>query len=140
MQFCSFHDCALKLAQQERYRFIICIKVGEFSSNTDYCKNYMPLIYLITCLITMPKQISFFCNSAYSPQGLIQKLTPLQENLFFFFFDLGFTALSRISLISSQSFIKDGQKPENLWKNHLTVHKQNLASPHVTLARLEPQW
>ena len=31
------------------------------------------------------------------------------------------------------------QKPENPGKNHLTICKQNLALPHVTRARLEPQ-
>ena len=59
--------------------------------------------------------------------------------IFFFFFDLGFTALSRISLISSRSFIEGGRKPENPEKNHLTIRKQNLAFPHMTRARLEPQ-
>ena len=44
-----------------------------------------------------------------------------------------------ISLISSRSFIKDGQKPESPGKNHLTTRKQNLAFPHVTRVRLEPQ-
>ena len=33
-----------------------------------------------------------------------------------------------------------GRKPENPVKNHLTILKQNLAFPHVTRARLEPQW
>ena len=37
-----------------------------------------------------------------------------------------------ISLISSQSFIKGGRKPENQGKNHLTIRKQNLSFPHVT--------
>ena len=41
-----------------------------------------------------------------------------------------------ISLISSRSFIEGGRKPE---KNHLTIHKQNLAFPHMTRARIEPQ-
>ena len=49
-----------------------------------------------------------------------------------------------ISLISSRSFIKGEQKPENPGKNHMTIRKQNLAFPHVThihvtRARLEPQ-
>ena len=43
------------------------------------------------------------------------------------------------SLISSRSFITCGRKPENPVKNHLTIRKQNLAFPHVTRARLEPQ-
>ena len=34
-----------------------------------------------------------------------------------------------ILYISSQSFIKDGRKPENPGKNHLTIRKQNLAFP-----------
>ena len=44
-----------------------------------------------------------------------------------------------ILLITSRSFIKGGRKPENPGKNHLTIRKQNLAFPHVTRARLEPQ-
>ena len=44
-----------------------------------------------------------------------------------------------ISLMSSRSFIKGERKPENPGKNHLTIRKQNLAFPHVTRARLEPQ-
>ena len=44
-----------------------------------------------------------------------------------------------ISLISSQSIIEGGQKPENPEKNHLSIRKQNF--PHVARARLEPhQW
>ena len=31
------------------------------------------------------------------------------------------------------------RKPENPEKNHLTIRKQNLAFPHMTRARLEPQ-
>ena len=52
-----------------------------------------------------------------------------------FFFDLGFTALSRIFHLY---FIKGGQKTENQGgKKHLTFRKQNLAFPHVTKMRLE---
>ena len=46
---------------------------------------------------------------------------------FFFFFDLGFTALSRIFHLYQAYPSKGGQKPENLGKNHLTIHKQSLA-------------
>ena len=35
--------------------------------------------------------------------------------------------------------MKGGRKPENPGENHLTIRKQNLAFPHVTRARLEPQ-
>ena len=35
---------------------------------------------------------------------------------------------------------KGGQNPENPGKNHLTIRKQNLAFPHMTWMRLEPQW
>ena len=52
---------------------------------------------------------------------------PFLLNPFFFFFDLGFMALS---LISSRSFIKGGRKPENPGNNHLAIRKQNLAFPH----------
>ena len=59
----------------------------------------------------------------------------------FLFFLFGFYGpFKNISLILSQSFIKGGQKPENPGKNHLTIHKQNLAFPHMTRARLKPQW
>ena len=58
----------------------------------------------------------------------------------FFFFLFGFYGpFKNISLISSRSFIEGGRKPENLEKNHLTIRKQNLAFPHMTRARLEPQ-
>ena len=59
---------------------------------------------------------------------------------FFFFFWFGFYGpFKNISLISSRSFIEGGRKPENPEKNHLTIRMQNLAFPHMTLARLEPQ-
>ena len=59
---------------------------------------------------------------------------------FFFFFWFGFYGpFKNISLISSRSFIEGGRKPENPEKNHLTIRKQNLAFPHMTRARLEPQ-
>ena len=60
--------------------------------------------------------------------------------IFFFFFWFGFYGpFKNISLISSQSFIEGGRKPENPEKKHLTIRKQNLAFQHMTLARLEPQ-
>ena len=60
--------------------------------------------------------------------------------LFFFFFWFGFYGpFKNISLISSRSFTEGGRKPENPEKNHLTIRKQNLAFPHMTRARLEPQ-
>ena len=56
------------------------------------------------------------------------------------FFRFGFYGpFKNISLISSRSFIEGGRKPENPEKNHLTIRKQNLAFPHMTRARLEPQ-
>ena len=59
---------------------------------------------------------------------------------FCFFFWVGFYGpFKNISLISSRLFIKDGRKPENTGKKHLTICKQNLAFPHVTQARLKPQ-
>ena len=51
--------------------------------------------------------------------------------LLFFFFDLCFTALSRIFHLY-RAFIEGGRKPENPEKNHLTIYKQNLAFPHMT--------
>ena len=47
------------------------------------------------------------------------------------FFLFGFYGpFKNISLISSQSFIKGGGKPENPGKKHLTIRKQNLAFSH----------
>ena len=56
----------------------------------------------------------------------------------------GYGPFKNISLTSSRSFIKVGRKPEipgdGGWVgNNLTISKQNLAFPHVTRARLEPQ-
>ena len=79
----------------------------------------------------------------YSPD-----LTPIEhmwdelDRRFFFlvFFLFGFYGpFKNISLISSRSFIEGGRKPEYPDKNHLTIRKQNLAFPHMTRARLEPQ-
>ena len=57
----------------------------------------------------------------------------------FFFFDLGFTALSRIfHLYRADRSSKVGENGEP-GGNHMTIRKQNLAFPHVTRARLEPQ-
>ena len=68
---------------------------------------------------------------------VVKMLTAL---VIFFFFWFGFYGLFKnISLISSRSFIEGGRKPENPEKNHLTIRKQNLAFPHMTWARLEPQ-
>ena len=59
---------------------------------------------------------------------------------FFFFFWFGFYGpFKNISLISSRSFIEGGRKPENPEKKQLTIRKQNLAFPHMTQARIEPQ-
>ena len=53
---------------------------------------------------------------------------------FFFFFWFGFYGpFENISLISSRSFIEGGRKPENPEKNHLTIRKQNLAFPHMSM-------
>ena len=50
------------------------------------------------------------------------------HSMFFCFFLFGFNGpFKNISLISSRSFIKGGRKLENPEKNHLTIHKQNLA-------------
>ena len=58
-------------------------------------------------------------------------LQPKFRNTFFFVVVVfGFYGpFKNISLISSQSFIKGGRKPENPGKNHLTIRKQNLAFP-----------
>ena len=59
---------------------------------------------------------------------------------FFFFWFVFYGPFKNISLISSRSFIEGGRKPEYPEKNHLIIRKQNLAFPHMTRARLEPQW
>ena len=60
--------------------------------------------------------------------------------LFFFFFVFGFYGpfknVSYIKLMVHQRWGKTWEPGE---KNHLTIRKQNLAFPHVTQARLEPQ-
>ena len=56
------------------------------------------------------------------------------------FFYLGFTALSRIfHLYRDYRSSKVGENRRTRGKNQLTIRKQNLAFPHVTRARLEPQ-
>ena len=89
--------------------------------------------------------MAFFFFFFYSRKVLIFFLF-LNKNVycgtffFFFFFWFGFYGpFKNISLISSRSFIEGGRKPENPEKNHLTIRKQNLAFPHMTRARLEPQ-
>ena len=48
----------------------------------------------------------------------------------FFFFDLCFTALSRIfHLYQADHSLKVGENGRYRGKNHLTIHKQNLAFP-----------
>ena len=63
----------------------------------------------------------------------------MPDCVFLFFWHGFYGPFKNISLISSRSFIKGGRKPENPGKNHLTICKQNLAFPHVTQTRLEPQ-
>ena len=64
---------------------------------------------------------------------------------FFFFWWVGggggmvYGPFKNISLISSRSFIEGGRKPEYPEKKHLTNRKQNLAFPHMTRAKIEPQ-
>ena len=54
----------------------------------------------------------------------------LQFFFFFFFFYLGFTALSRIfHLYQAVPSSKAGKNRRKQGKNHLTIHKQNLAFP-----------
>ena len=84
------------------------------------------------CLLADMKQID-------QTTKVIRHLAPL-DDLFFFFFDLVYGPFKNISRISSRSFIKGECKPENPGKNYLTFRKQNLGFPHVTRARLEPQW
>ena len=71
--------------------------------------------------------------------NLLRILSEIQTELFFFFWFGFYGPFKNISLISSRSFIEGGRKPENPEKNHLTIRKQNLAFPHMTRARLEPQ-
>ena len=54
--------------------------------------------------------------------------------------ELGFTALSRrFHLYRADRSSKLGENRRTRGKKHLTIRKQNLAFPHVTRARLEPQ-
>ena len=77
--------------------------------------------------------VYFFLNSA----NLICRG---KDIFFFFFFDLGFMALSRIfHLYRADRSSKVGENRRTPEKNHLTIRKQNLAFPHMTRARLEPQ-
>ena len=86
---------------------------------------------------------------AWGANSFLLEQTPFQKDVqecksevikscfFLFFFLLGFYGpFKNISLISSQPFIKGGQKPEKPGKNHLAICKQNLAFPHVIRARL----
>ena len=84
---------------------------------------------------------------SHYPKGTCCRVVTLYRNypkywdiffLFFWFWLYG--PLKNISLISSRLFIKGGWKPKNPGKNDLTIRKQNLTFPHVTWARLEPQW
>ena len=57
------------------------------------------------------------------------------------FFHLGFTSLSRIfHLYRANRSSKVGENWRTRGENHMTICKHNLAFPHVTRARLEPQW
>ena len=63
-------------------------------------------------------------------------------NHFFFFWGGGGGGVGGWGLRPFQeyfTYIEGGRKPENPEKNHLTIRKQNLAFPHMTQARLEPQ-
>ena len=94
------------------------------------------------CPLAIPNQISTISMHIIIPNlaKIHWCLLKLSSWNFFFFFWFGFYGpFKNISLISSRSFIEGGRKPENPEKNHLTIRKQNLAFPHMTRARLEPQ-
>ena len=77
------------------------------------------------------------------PLLLSQTITNYHD-IYFFFFWFGFYGpFKNISLISSQLFIKGGQKLEKTGEpreNHLTIHTQTLAFPHVTRTWLSHMW
>ena len=86
------------------------------------------------------RTIYFYDTSVLLISRLRKAPTKKAGCFFCFFFLFGFYGpFKNISLISSRSFIEGGRKPENPEKNHLTICKQNLAFPHMTQARLEPQ-
>ena len=116
-------------------------------------KNFMWIHHLIWAVMDQDFvwQWNYFCVKPYTVHSRYLKVQGTLWNtmiyyelkqlwFFFFFFWFGFYGpFKNISLISSRSFIKGWRKPENPEKNHLTIRKQNLAFPHMTRARLEPQ-
>ena len=105
-------------------------------------QNMIPSICRLLNLPRVCLLLKYWQSPYYRP--LSPTLALLLFNFYcihvFFFFWFGFYGpFKNISLISSRSFIEGGRKPENPEKNHLTIRKQNLAFPHMTRARLEPQ-
>ena len=84
-----------------------------------------------------PEQCSH--SLVHMTESIVISVNYMRFFFFFFIWVLWPFQEYYISLISSQLFITGGQKPENPKKNHLTIHKQNFAFPHVTQAGLEPQ-
>ena len=82
----------------------------------------------------------WICSNAWTSMVRKQGDPIFRVNVVLFFLFGFYGPFKNISLTSSRSFIKSGRKLENPGKNHLTIHKQNLAFPHVTRARLELQW
>ena len=60
-------------------------------------------------------------------------------NTFFFFFELGLRPFQEYFIYQADRSSKVVENRRTRGKNHLTIRKQNLAFPHVTRARLEPQ-
>ena len=119
-------------------------KITSISHLLNLPRKWWRLTSYYTCLKF--EQLPF-CNLGPVVQSIVSltsssvvKMLTVLVIFFFFFFWFGFYGpFKNISLISSRSFIEGGRKPENPEKNHLTIRKQNLAFPHMTRARLEPQ-
>ena len=130
LEFCSYtYRLAYKL------HFVIQFQLGQ-----------LKYLLLHSCLFNMndAQQVNGpFCHkhfgimSAWISMCICSLIKAFIDVVFLFGF---YSPFKNISLILSRSFIKGGRKPEHQGKKHLTSHKQNLAFPHVTRARLEPQW
>ena len=114
-------------------RCVFCSSVSKWGTHLAQTFLRSKRFFRIVCTLPsdMPVQLAISLTIAHPVRP---------QSFFFFFFLFGFYGpFKNISLISSRSFIEGGRKPENPEKNHLTIRKQNLAFPHMTRARLEPQ-
>ena len=101
------------------------LKCSKFASWILFCK-------------ILEVYLDFITTFEHVHGRLLYLVFYLHEKEIFFLFGF-YGPFKNISLISSRSFIEGGRKPVNPEKNHLTIRKQNLAFPHMTRVRLEPQ-